>query len=219
MFQRNPSCRGKVAGLGAHRLQTPMPGHRAVTGFSLPGSERMHLCVCCIERCMCVCVCVCVCVRVASACCGDLGTGRGWPSSLGELHKPGPSCLWSNHRTPIWEHCCCSRIRAERASNRAGLATGLEPKLKGAAEIINSHVPSDSSVLPGGGIIPPAPSPSFSPVSFGEGGLGKKELMPVRRVVLKQTRIRLLNDTRVLGCREQGVCAKRPCQLDPEDTT
>ena len=138
-----------------------MPVHAAVTGFSLPVSVRMSLCVCFIERCLCICV------RVAPAFCGDLGTGRGWPSSLGELHKPGPSCLWSNHRTLIWEHCCrFGSIAAVaglelRASNTARLATGLEPKLKGAAEIINSHVPSDSSVLPGAGNHSTSPFPIF----------------------------------------------------------
>ena len=204
-----------MAGLGAHGPQTPMPVHTAVTGFSLPVSVRMSVCVCFIERCLCVCVCV------ASAFCGDLGTGRGWPSSLGELHEPGPSCLWSNHRTPIWEHCCrFGSIAAAaglelRASNTARLATGLEPKLKGAAEIINSHIPSDSSVLPGAGNHSTSPFPSSSPASFGEGGRGLEGAGTCQKGCFKHTGVHLLNDTRVLGCREHGVCAKRPCQLGP----
>lgn len=163
-----------MAGLGAHGPQTPMPVHAAVTGFSLPGSVRMSLCVCFIERCLCICV------RVAPAFCGDLGTGRGWPSSLGELHKPGPSCLWSNHRTLIWEHCCrFGSIAAVaglelRASNTARLATGLEPKLKGAAEIINSHVPSDSSVLPGAGNHSTSPFPIFQSSQLWGGRAGAR---------------------------------------------
>ena len=52
--------------------------------------------------------------------------------------------------------------------------------------------------------------PAQPPASFRGEGWGKEELAPVRRVVLKQTRVRIVNDTLVLSCREQGVSAKRP---------